>query len=101
MSKVILLYSEKKTMAQAKMLWLICDIIGIPVSIYGFIINIDNIKSSVIALLVIIYLMVRLYFYVIQKKQAVKQKDIELKSQLIDLWRKEQQKLKDQAKTVK
>ena len=83
--------SEKKTMAHAKMLWQICDIIGIPVAIYGFIINIDNIKSSVIALLVICYLLVRLYFYVIQKKQAVREKELELWHKLMD---KEERKKK-------
>ena len=79
-----LILSQKKTMAHTKMLWFICDIIGIPFSIYGFIINIDNIKSSVIALLVICYLLVRLYFYVVQKKQAVREKELELWHKQID-----------------
>jgi hypothetical protein len=101
MSKVVVLYSEKKTMAHAKILWLVADIIGIPMTILGFILNIDNVKSAFIAMIVIIYLMIRLYYYVIQKKQAVRQKELELKSQSIDLWFKEQTKLKEQAKTAK
>lgn len=71
--------SEKKTMGQAKIMWLLlADFIGIPTSIYGFILNLDNVKSAVIALLAIIYLMVRIFFYVVQKKQAVREKEFQL-----------------------
>lgn len=101
MSKIVVLYAEKKTMAHAKLMWLIADIIGIPMTILGFILNIDNVKSAFIAIIVIIYLMIRLYYYVVQKKQAVRQKEIELKSQEIDLWFREQEKIRAQSITVR
>jgi len=51
------------------------------------------VKSAIIALLVIVYLMVRLYFYVVQKKQAVREKEY-------DLWFREMDK-HDRQKKIK
>lgn len=62
----------------AKIGWLIADWLGIPLSLLGIVVNIDNIKSTVIALIAIIYLMIRTYFYFVQKQQAVREKEIEL-----------------------
>lgn len=72
-------------MAQSKMIWLICDFLGIPLSILGIIANMDNVKSAIIAVLGITYLMIRMYFYMIKAKQDVKEKDL-------DLWHKEMDK---------
>lgn len=72
-------------MAQAKMIWLICDFFGIPLSILGILANMDNIKSAIIAVLGISYLMVRMYFYVTKAKQDVRDKEL-------DLWHKEMDK---------
>lgn len=83
MSKVIILH-QKKTMAQAKIMWIIADYLGIPLAFWGFILNVDNIKSAVIALLAIIYLMLRIYYYAIQKRQAVKEKEYQLWSLEMD-----------------
>jgi hypothetical protein len=69
----------------AKIGWLIADWIGIPLSLLGIVINMDNVKSTVIALLAMIYLMLRIYFYFVQKQQAVREKEI-------DLWFREQDK---------
>jgi len=91
MAKVVYLNPEKKTMEYKAMLWAVGDIIGIPMSVWGFILNIDNVKSAIIALLVIVYLMVRLYFYVVQKKQAVREKEY-------DLWFREMSKQEHQRK---
>lgn len=90
MAKVIYI-SEKKTMAQAKLVWLLIDFLGIPISLLGFILNLDNVKSAVIALVALIYLMCRIYFYVVQKKQAVREKELELWHKEID---KEERKRK-------
>lgn len=72
-------------MAQAKMIWLLCDFFGIPLSILGIIANLDNVKSAIIAVLGISYLMVRMYFYVTKAKQDVRDKEFEL-------WHKEMDK---------
>lgn len=90
MSKVVYI-SEKKTMAQAKLMWLIADYLGIPLAFWGFIINLDNVKSAVIALLAIIYLMLRIYYYAVQKKQAVRKEELEI-------WQREQDKVDRQNK---
>lgn len=75
---------QKKTMAYAKYMWILLDFIGLPTAVYGFILNMDNVKSSVIGLLAIIYLMCRIYFYVVEKKQAVRKKEFELWNLLMD-----------------
>lgn len=69
----------------AKIGWLIADWLGIPLSLLGIVSNMDNIKSAVIAMLAMIYLMIRIYFYFIQKQQDVREKNI-------DLWFREQDK---------
>jgi hypothetical protein len=97
--QVLYLPSEKKTMAHAKMIWLWCDIIGIPGSVYAFILNLDNVKSSIIALLMIVYLMLRIYYYAVQKRQSVREKELDLRSKSVDVWHKEQGKMKHESKT--
>lgn len=78
-------------MAQAKMIWLLCDFLGIPLSILGILANMDNVKSAIIAVLGITYLMVRMYFYVTKSKQDVRDKDL-------DLWHKEMDKIEREDK---
>lgn len=72
-------------MAQAKIVWFILDFLGIPITILGIIANMDNIKSAILAILGITYLMCRMYFYVIKSKQSIREKDL-------DLWHKEADK---------
>ncbi len=78
-------YKRVHRMATAKWLIALFDFIGWPVAILGFIVNMDNVKSAIIAILAISFLAVRLYFYIIKNKQAVREKDLEL-------WHKEQDK---------
>lgn len=81
------LYDFKRVnkMGQVKILWLICDIFGIPITLLGIVANLDNIKSAILAILGITYLMIRSYFYVIKSNQSVRDKEL-------DLWHKEQDK---------
>lgn len=74
------LYDFKRVnkMAQIKLMWLLCDFLGIPVTILGILANTDNIKSAILAVLGIAYLCVRGYYYIKQKDQAVREKEIEL-----------------------
>lgn len=72
-------------MVHAKWVWLLTDTLGITISLGGILTNLDNIKSSIIAILAIIYLMLRIYFYFIKNNQSVKEKEI-------DLWHKEMDK---------
>jgi len=95
MAKVIYL-SEKKTMAQIKLVWILIDFLGVPLSLFGFIINLDNVKSTLIALLALIYLMCRVYFYVVQKEQAVREKELKLWHDEMDKFER-QQKMKSKS----
>lgn len=97
----VIYLGQKKTMAHAKMMWLVADFIGFPLAIWGFILNLDNIKSALIALLVLAYGCVRLYFYIVQKRQSVREKEIDLESKQIALWWEKQKKLKEEAITAK
>lgn len=72
-------------MAQVKLMWLLCDFFGIPITLMGIISNIDNIKSAILAVLSVAYLCVRGYYYIKQKEQALRDKDF-------DLWNKEEDK---------
>lgn len=83
--KIISITENKKKVAQAKLMWIIADIIGLPVAFLGIVTNLDNVKSAIIAVLAITYLLLRLYFYFIQKQQAVREKEYEL-------WEKEMNK---------
>lgn len=71
--------------------WLIVDWLGIPLSLLGIYLNLDNVKSAIIAILAIIYLMLRTYFYFVQKNQAVREKEI-------SLWHLEQDKMEREQK---
>lgn len=87
-------------MAQAKILWLIADMIGIPITILGIIANIDNIKSSILAVLAITYLCIRVYFYIIEKNQKIRDKELDIRGKEVDIWFKEQNKLKKQGNSI-
>lgn len=82
------LYDFKRNhkMGQIKLMWLICDFLGIPVTILGIATNMDNIKSAILAVLGIAYLCVRGFYYIKQKDQAIREKEIEL-------WHLEQDKI--------
>lgn len=72
-------------MAQVKMIWLICDIFGIPLTLLGIVANIDNIKSAILAILAIAYLMGTGYYRFRRLAQAERDREL-------DLWHKEMDK---------
>lgn len=77
-------------MAQIKLIWLICDIFGIPLTVLGIVANIDNIKSVILAILAIAYLMGTGYYRFRRLAQEERAREI-------DLWHKEMDK-KDRMK---
>ncbi len=101
MSGKVIYIGEKKTMASAKLIWFLANTIGIPLTVLGFIINIDNIKSSLIFLVVLGFWLTKWYFTWKEKKQSLREKEIDIRDKEIALWWKEQEKLKAEAKTVK
>ncbi len=80
-----LILQEKKKMATAKFLWGLGDWLGIPGAILGIVNNLDNIKSAILAILLIMYFMIRIYYLVVEKKQAAKKREYELKHLELDL----------------
>lgn len=81
-------------MAQAKIVWLILDFLGIPITILGILTNMDNVKSAILAILGISYVMCRMYFYVVKSKQSVREKELELWDKEMNKFEREQ-KLKE------
>lgn len=81
-------------MAQVKWAIILADIFGIPISLLGIVANMDNIKSAIIAILAIAYLCCRMFYYVVQKKQAIRDKEY-------DLWNREQDKIERMEKRKK
>lgn len=86
-------YKRVIQMAQIKWALLICDILGIPTTILGIAANLNNVRSTILFFVALLYLMCRTYFYVVKQKQSVREKDIEL-------WHKEQDK-QDRIKNIK
>lgn len=71
---------DKRTikMVHAKIYWLIADVIGIPSTILGILLNLDNIKSTILFIVALIWGMVRIYFHFKDRSQRVREKDIQL-----------------------
>lgn len=73
-------------MAQIKLVWLICDIFGIPLTLLGIVANFGTIKGAILFILSTIYLMGFGYYKLRRMKQNERDKEL-------DLWNKEQDKI--------
>jgi hypothetical protein len=74
------LYDFKRVnkMAQIKLLWILADMLGISSVILGIVDNFDSIRSVILFIVALSYLLCRLYFTVIKNSQAVREKELEL-----------------------
>lgn len=90
------LFNPKRVnkMAQIKLVWLLADMLGISSLILGIIDNFDSIRSVILFILALSYIMFRIYFYVVKSKQAVRKNDLEI-------WHQEQDKIERQEKRNK
>lgn len=81
------LSSLKRIMEMAQIKWalILADLLGIPFYLLGIAENFGNIRSAILFIVGLTYIMFRMYFYVVQRRQAIRDKDI-------DLWHKEQDK---------
>lgn len=79
-------YKRVNQMATAKLAWVLFDLLGLPVWLMGILSNLDNIKSLILFMLGVVYGGLRVYYYLKQKDQALREKEL-------DLWHKEQDKL--------
>lgn len=73
-------------MAQIKWALILCDMLGIPVTVLGIWANMTNIKSTILFIIASVYLMMRAYYYHIRQQQ-------ESRAREIDNWHKEQDKV--------
>jgi magnesium-transporting ATPase (P-type) len=73
-------------MAQIRALWILVDFFVGSFTIAGIVTNYDNFKAWVLFAASLTFLIIRGVVYVIQKKQAIKDKEL-------DIWEKEQDKL--------
>lgn len=70
-------YKRIIEMAETKIAALILNLLGIPMCFIAFFKNLDNMKSAVIFLLALIFLMLRIYFFVIWAKQKTERQKLE------------------------
>lgn len=70
-------YKRIFKMAETKFAVLILNLIGVPLCFIAFWNNIDNVKSAVIFLVALIFLLIRIYFYVIWAKQKTEKQRLE------------------------
>lgn len=78
-------YKRIIKMAETKFVALILNLIGIPLCFISFLQNLDNVKSAILFLLALCFLMIRMYFYVVWAKQKTRKNELELKQMEKDL----------------
>lgn len=57
----------------------ICDTLGITSALLGWVNNLDNVKSTILFIMGVIYFGVRTYFFIMEKSINLKMKRFELK----------------------
>lgn len=72
-------------MAETKFALILFNLLGIPVYILGFFANLDNIKSAILFLLGLIYMMIQIYFNVIWAKQKTRMRELDIQQKEKDL----------------
>lgn len=70
-------------MAQVKLMWIIADILGIPIYLMGILQNIDNGRAIILSILGAMYIILRMYHFNVEKNLRKREKEI-------DLWYKEE-----------
>lgn len=66
-------------MAESKVIITILNLVLYPLYGYTLFINFDNIKGWILTALAVVFAIVRIYFYVVQKKQAIREKEYHLR----------------------
>ncbi len=64
-------------MAEAKLAAIILNIIGIPLCFLAFIQNLDNVKSAVLFICALCFILIRMYFFVIWAKQKTEKNKLD------------------------
>lgn len=66
-------------MAETKIAAILLNLIGIPLCFISFLSNLDNIKSAVLFLCALCFILIRMYFFVIWAKQKTRKQEYELR----------------------
>jgi hypothetical protein len=64
-------------MAEAKLAAILLNLIGIPLCFIAFIQNLDNVKSAVLFMCALTFILIRIYFFVIWAKQKTRKNELE------------------------
>lgn len=57
----------------------ICDTLGITSALLGWVNNLDNVKSTILFIMGLIYFLVRTYFFIVEKNIAIRKARFEQK----------------------
>lgn len=72
-------YTQPPKMLETKIVYWLFNILGIPALLLGTLANIDNWKSVVLFFLAAILTALKIIVYVIEKRQSIRDKDLEYK----------------------
>lgn len=72
-------------MAETKLAVILLNLIGIPLCFISFLSNLDNVKSAVIFICALAFILIRMYFFVIWAKQKTRKNEFELRQMEKDL----------------
>lgn len=78
-------YKKHLKMADIKAALWIANFLGIPLSVFAFLLYIETWKGNIIFALSVIYLIARIYFYIQKNIREIRMKDIHIKDKEIDL----------------
>lgn len=72
-------------MAETKFALIIFNLLGVPVFILGFLANLDNIKSAILFLLGLVYMLIQIYFNVVWARQKTRMRELDIQQKEKDL----------------
>lgn len=72
-------------MAETKLAVILLNLIGIPLCFISFLSNLDNVKSAVIFICALAFILIRMYFFVVWAKQKTRKNELELRQMERDL----------------
>ena len=79
--------NKAREMAHSKMLAILLNFVGVPLYIYAYIVNMDNIKSTILFIVALIITMLRTFFWIIRVQQNNRMKEIQIKRNDLELER--------------
>lgn len=97
----VLAIKRATKMAEIKLGMILAYAVGVPLWALAFISNMDSWKSGALFIMMMIYWMGMIWFGFRKKMRQETKEKLDLRSQAVDVWKKEQEKLKSESPTVK